>query len=65
MILLKIAIGVFVVLEIGNVLILYTMPESKLANAMGYFKAWEKSKGDPFLPRICQRHYSLEKERTC
>jgi hypothetical protein len=47
MILLKIVIGVFVLLEIGNVVILYTMPDSKLANAMGYFKAWEKSKSDP------------------
>lgn len=47
MLLLKIAIGVFVVLEIGNVVILYVMPDSRLANAMGYFKAWEKSKGDP------------------
>ena len=47
MILLKIVIGVFVLLEIGNVVILYAMPDSKLANAMGYFKAWEKSKSDP------------------
>jgi cytochrome b561 len=47
MLLLRIAIGVFVVLEIGNVVILYVMPDSRLANAMGYFKAWEKSKGDP------------------
>ncbi|MCD6426246.1 MAG: hypothetical protein J7L35_12190 [Anaerolineales bacterium] len=28
-------------------MILYFMPDSKLANAMGYFKAWEKSKNDP------------------
>lgn len=47
MIWLKIAIALFVVLEIGNITILYFMPDSKLANAMGYFKAWEKSKSDP------------------
>jgi len=46
MIWLKIAIGLFMVLEIGNIAILYLMPDSKLANAMGYFKAWEKSKKD-------------------
>jgi len=47
MIWLKIAIGIFVILELGNVVILYFLPDSKLANAMGYFKAWEKSKSDP------------------
>ncbi len=47
MIWLKIAIALFVVLEIGNIMILYFLPDSKLANAMGYFKAWEKSKSDP------------------
>jgi len=46
MIWLKIAIGIFMVMEIGNIVILYFMPDSKLANAMGYFKAWEKSKRD-------------------
>ena len=40
MIFLKIVIGVFVLLEIGNIVILYSMPDSKLANAMGYFNAW-------------------------
>ena len=47
MIWLKIAIALFVILEISNIMILYFMPDSKLANAMGYFKAWEKSKNDP------------------
>lgn len=46
MIWLKVAIGIFMVLEIGNIAILYFMPDAKLANAMGYFKAWEKSKRD-------------------
>ena len=47
MLLLKIVIGAFVLLEISNVVVLYFMPDSRLANAMGYFKAWEKSKSDP------------------
>lgn len=47
MIWLKIAIALFVMLEIGNIMILYFLPDSKLANAMGFFKAWEKSKNDP------------------
>ena len=47
MLFLKIVIGAFVLLEISNVAVLYFMPDSKLANAMGYFKAWEKSKSDP------------------
>ena len=47
MILLKIVISAFVLLEISNVAVLYLMPDSKLANAMGYFKAWERSKSDP------------------
>jgi len=47
MIWLKISLALFVILEIGNIMILYFRPGSKLANAMGYFKAWEKSKSDP------------------
>lgn len=47
MIWLKIAIALFIMLEIGNIVTLYFLPDSKLANAMGYFKAWEKSKNDP------------------
>lgn len=37
----------FVLLEASNVAALYFMPESKKANAMGVFKAWEQSKQDP------------------
>lgn len=37
----------FVLLEGSNVAALYFMPESKKANAMGVFKAWEQSKQDP------------------
>jgi hypothetical protein len=54
MIWLKIAIVVFVVLELGNIVILYFMPDSKLANAMGYFKAWEQSKSDPGLHQMAK-----------
>ena len=42
----KYAILGFLILEISNVLSLYFFPDSKLANGMGVFKAWEKSKGD-------------------
>lgn len=37
----------FLVLESTNVLALYFFPDSKYANAVGIFKAWEKSKADP------------------
>ncbi len=47
MILLKVAIAIFVILETTNVVALYFFPESKMANSVGIFKAWEKSKADP------------------
>ena len=37
----------FLLLETANVLALYFAPDSKLANSVGVFKAWENSKGDP------------------
>ena len=37
----------FIVLEATNVVALYFFPDSKLANSVGLFKAWEKSKQDP------------------
>jgi hypothetical protein len=37
----------FLLLETANVLALYFAPDSKLANSVGVFKAWEKSKQDP------------------
>jgi hypothetical protein len=43
----KIAIVVFVLLELSNVLALYFAPGSKYANAVGSFIAWEKSKEYP------------------
>jgi len=37
----------FLILEATNVATLYFYPESKYANGVGVFKAWEKSKHDP------------------
>ncbi|KAA3646774.1 MAG: hypothetical protein DWQ07_11270 [Chloroflexi bacterium] len=37
----------FLLLEATNVIALYFFPGSKYANAIGVFKAWEKSKADP------------------
>ena len=44
---LKIVIIGFLVLESANVMALYFFPDSKLANSMGVFKLWEKSKQNP------------------
>lgn len=37
----------FLVLETANILALYFFPDTKYANAIGVFKAWEKSKNNP------------------
>ena len=37
----------FLLMEASNVLTLYFFPGSKIANGVGVFKAWEKSKQDP------------------
>ena len=37
----------FLILEVSNVIALYFFPDSKYANAIGVFRAWEKSKADP------------------
>lgn len=37
----------FLLLESTNIAALYFFPDSKLANSVGVFKAWEKSKADP------------------
>jgi hypothetical protein len=34
-------------MEILNIITLYFKPGSKISNAVGVFKAWEKSKNDP------------------
>ncbi|MCK4726715.1 MAG: hypothetical protein KAT29_12965 [Anaerolineales bacterium] len=44
---LTIVIMGFIVLEASNVVALYFFPDSKMANSVGVFKAWEKSKQDP------------------
>jgi len=43
----KVVILVFILLESSNVLALYFAPDSKYANAVGVFTAWEKSKQYP------------------
>ena len=42
----------FIVLEIMNVIALYFFPDTKIANSMGVFRAWEKSKQDEKLQEI-------------
>jgi hypothetical protein len=39
----------FVILESTNVIALYFFPESKYANSVGVFKAYEQSKQDPMV----------------
>ena len=41
-----VAIG-FLIMEIANVATLYFFPESRYANGVGVFTAWNKSKSDP------------------
>lgn len=47
--LMQIVILIFMVLESSNILALYFAPQTKLANAVGVFDAWEKSKQDPVV----------------
>lgn len=44
---LTLAIGLFVLLELTNVAVLYFAPGSRKANGVGVFAAWERSKSDP------------------
>ena len=46
---LSIVILGFVILESSNVIALYFFPESKYANAVGSFRAYERSKQDPVV----------------
>jgi hypothetical protein len=48
----KIVILIFILLESANVLTLYFFPESRYANGLGVFHAWEKSKADPEMQRF-------------
>ena len=47
MTLIKIVILIFISLELANVTALFFAPGSKMANTVGIFKAWEKSKEYP------------------
>lgn len=42
----------FLLLEGANVAALYFFPDSKQANSVGVFSAWERSKADPELHRF-------------
>lgn len=44
---LQIGILVFTIIEVGNVMLLYFMPESRMGNGVGVFNAWEESKEMP------------------
>ena len=37
---------IFAIIEVGNVMMLYFMPGSKMGNGVGVFNAWEASKKD-------------------
>ena len=45
--LIVVAIALFMLLELGNIFMLYFKKDSTMANGLGTFKAWEKSKSDP------------------
>lgn len=47
MALIKIVIGLFILLETGNIMMLYFKPDFNMGNGMGAFKAWAKSKENP------------------
>jgi hypothetical protein len=49
---LKIIIAAFLLLETANIAALYFFPDSKYANSIGVFKAWETSKGNPELHNL-------------
>ena len=42
------------VLEFGNVLMMYLMPEFKFSNGIGVFNAWNKSKGNEEVHRLAK-----------
>jgi uncharacterized membrane protein len=49
---LSIVIIIFILLEITNVITLYFVPDSRKANGLGVFNAWEKSKSDPEIHQL-------------
>ena len=42
-----VAIVLFMMLELGNIFMLYFKKDSTMANGIGSFKSWEKTKSDP------------------
>lgn len=46
---LSISIIIFCIMELGNVLILYFMPDSKLGNGVAVFNSWNDAKNDKAL----------------
>ncbi len=49
---LSIIIGVFIVLESLNIMMLYFMPGSKMGNGIGVFDAWELSKKEESVHQL-------------
>ncbi|MHA1111462.1 MAG: hypothetical protein ACTSRE_10205 [Promethearchaeota archaeon] len=45
---------VFIVLEFGNVLMMYIKPEFKISNGIGVFNAWNKSKEDEEMHHLAK-----------
>ncbi|HSH02984.1 MAG TPA: hypothetical protein VLL52_10735 [Anaerolineae bacterium] len=43
----EIVMGIFVLLELSNIVTMYFFPSSKKANSVGVFTAWEQSKQYP------------------
>lgn len=52
MFVIKLMIVIFILLESTNILAMYFAPDTKYANAMGIFRAWEKSKQDPDIHNL-------------
>ncbi len=49
---LQIGILIFTVIEVGNIIMLYFNPDSRIGNGIGVFNAWEKSKQDPEIHKF-------------
>ena len=49
---LAIIIGLFVLLETSNIIMLYFLPETKKGNGVGVFNAYESSKAYPEIHRL-------------
>ncbi len=49
---LQIGILIFAIIEVGNVMMLYFMPGSRMGNGVGVFNAWEASKKDESIHEL-------------